>query len=145
MQTYPARLLTLEEVISKNLAFLYCSPRIEAIFSTIRDAHTTPTAKTFYCTPCRTAWILSKYIFFSLTKKTCSATFKPRTGFTLYHFTCKKKETGRKKFFFFFLSLGNVTSLSASEVSTFPLLEMESCFSQLEAGIPFPLCFGSPH
>lgn len=60
MQTYPARLLTLEEVISKNLAFLYCSPRIEAIFSTIRDAHTTPTAKTFYCTPCRTAWILSK-------------------------------------------------------------------------------------
>lgn len=87
---------------------------------------------------------VNKDNFFSLTKKTCSATFKPRTGFTLYHFTCKKKKRVERSFFFF-LSLGNVTSLSASEVSTFPLLEMESCFSQLEAGIPFPLCFGSPH
>lgn len=44
---------------------------------------------------------VNKDNFFSLTKKTCSATFKPRTGFTLYHFTCKKKKRVERSFFFF--------------------------------------------
>lgn len=77
----------------QEFGLLYSSPRTEATRSTMRDAHTTPTAKPFSAPLAGLrGFSVNKDQCWCSSPQTCSATFKPGPGFALGHFLCEDKE-----------------------------------------------------